>query len=72
MVRFVQGKIIKKCSEEKQKLLRVSWRFELSRVRVTKGEITVKCMKEIQGKSILVRVRARFELAWVRVTGSQL
>ena len=41
MVRVVQGKIIKKCSEEKQNLLRVSWRFELSRVRVTKGEITV-------------------------------
>ena len=42
MVRVVQGKILTKCSEEKQKLLRVNWRFELSRVPGTKGEITVK------------------------------
>ena len=41
----------------KQKLLRVSGRFEFSKVRVT----------EIQGKSILVRVSARFELARVRI-----
>ena len=49
MVRVVQGKIIKKCSEEKQKLLRVSWRFELSRVRVTKGEITVNVRRKSRG-----------------------
>ena len=49
-------------------------RFELSRVRVTEGKITVnvQCMTEIQGKLILVRVSARFELAKVRVIGIQL
>ena len=31
-----------------------------------------KCMKEIQGKSILVRFIARFELAMVRVIGRRL
>ena len=30
--------------------------LELSKVRVTEGKITSKCMKEIQRKSILVRV----------------
>ena len=41
----------------KQKLLRVSGRFELLRVRVTEGKITnSKCTMEIQEKSILVRV----------------
>ena len=57
----------------KQKLLRVSGRFELSRVQVTDGKIRVICMTQIQRKSILVRViRGRFELARVRVIGSQL
>ena len=41
--------------------------FELLKVRVTEGKITVM---EIQGKSILVRVSARFELARVPVIGS--
>ena len=49
--------------EGKQKLLRVSGRFELHHS---------KCMKEIQGKSTLVRVSARFELARVPVIGNQL
>ena len=49
---------------------RVSGRFELSKVRVTEGKITVN-MKEIQGKSILVPVSAWLELARVRVIGSQ-
>jgi len=49
--------------EGKQKLLRVSGRFELH---------YSKCMKEIQGKSTLVQVSARFELARVRVIGNQL
>ena len=39
--------------------------FELWRVLVTEGKFAVKCMREIQGKSILVRVNARFELAGV-------
>ena len=39
MVLVVQGKIVAKCSEEKQKILRVNWRFELSRVPGTKGEL---------------------------------
>ena len=41
-------------------------------VRVTEGKITVKCMTEIHGKSILLQVCAKFELARVRVIGSQL
>ena len=41
-------------------------------IRVTEGKITVKCMTEIHGKSILLRVCAKFELARVRVIGSQL
>ena len=49
---------------------RASRRFELSRVRVTEGKITVN-VKEIQGKSILVPVSAWLELARVRVIGSQ-
>ena len=49
---------------------RVSGRFELSKVRVTEGKITVN-VKEIQGKSILVPVSAWLELARVRVIGSQ-
>ena len=49
---------------------RVSERFELSKVRVTEGKITVN-VKEIQGKSILVPVSAWLELARVRVIGSQ-
>ena len=40
--------------------------LELSRVRVTEGTITSKCMKEIQRKSILVRVSESVDL------GSQL
>ena len=65
---------LKKWSEGRQKLIRVSGRFELSRIRVTEGKITVnvQCMTEIQRKSILVRVSARFELARVRVIGIQL
>ena len=34
-------------------------------VRVTEGKITVKCMTEIHGKSILLRVCAKFELSGV-------
>ena len=50
----------------KQKLLRVSGRFELSRVQVTDGKIRVICMTQIQRKSILVRViRGRFDLSGV-------
>ena len=41
MVRVIEGKIVYKWSEGKQKLLWVSGRFELSRVLVTKGKITV-------------------------------
>ena len=39
MVQVIGGKIVLKWSEEKQKLLRVSRRFELLRVRVTDGTI---------------------------------
>ena len=43
IVRVIEGKIVYKLSEGKQKLpvLRVSRRFELSRVQVTEGKITV-------------------------------
>ena len=36
MVRIIEGKIIQKLSEGKQKLLRVSGRFELLRVKLQK------------------------------------
>ena len=67
MVRIIAGKIAQKWAEGKQKLLRVSGRFELSRVRVAKGKITVN----VRRKSTLVRVSARFKLGRVRVIGSQ-
>ena len=35
MVRVIEGKIVYKRSEGKQKLLRVSGKFELSRVKIT-------------------------------------
>ena len=41
VVWVIKGKIILKWSEGKQKLLRVTGRFELLRVRVTEGKITV-------------------------------
>ena len=48
-----------------KKLLRVSGRFELSRVRVTKGKITVNVRRKSRGN------RLWFEWARVRVIGSQ-
>ena len=51
---YIEGETVQKCAEGKQKLLRDSGRFELSRVRVTEGKITVN---QIRGKSTL------FELA---------
>ena len=41
VVRVIKGKIIYKWSGGKQKLLRVSERFELSKVRVTELKIPV-------------------------------
>ena len=52
---YLESKNIWKWSEGKQKSLRVSRMFQLSRVRVTEGKIR-KFIKEIQGKSIMVRV----------------
>ena len=49
MVRVIEGKIIYKLSEGRQKLLRVSARFELSRVRVTEGKITVNVLRKSRG-----------------------
>ena len=49
MVRVIEGKIVYKGSEGKQR-----------EVRVIEGKNYSKCMTEIQGKSILVRVSARF------------
>ena len=57
VVRVIEGKIIQKRSEGKQKLLRVSGRFELSRVRVTEGKITVNVWRKSRGN------RFWFELA---------
>ena len=71
MVWVIEGKISHKWSEGKQKLLRVSGRFELSRVQVTKGNITVNVWRKTREKSILVRISARFELVRVRVIESQ-
>ena len=66
MVRVIEGKIIWKWSEGKQKLLRVSGSFELSRVRVSEGKITVNVWRKSRGN------RFWFELARVRVIESQL
>ena len=41
MVRVIEGKIVWKCFEGKQKLFRVSGRFDLTRGRVTESKITV-------------------------------
>ena len=41
MILVIEGKIILKWSQGKQKLLWVKGRFELSRVWVTEGKITV-------------------------------
>ena len=57
MVRVMEGKIIEKWSERKQKLLQVSL-----------GKITlIDCMKKFRGK--LIQVSAMFELARVRAIG---
>ena len=48
-LRVMEGKIVWKCSEGKQKLLRVSGSFELSRVRVTEGKITVNVRRKSRG-----------------------
>ena len=53
--------------EAKQKLLRVSGRFKLSKVRVTEGKITVNVRRKSRGNGL-----SWFELARVRVIGSQL
>ena len=57
MVRVIEGKTVQKWAEGKQKLLRVSGRFELSRVRVTEGKITVNVRRKSRGN------RLWFELA---------
>ena len=46
MVRVIEGEIIYKWSEGKQKLLRVSRRFKLSRVQITEGKITVNVWRK--------------------------
>ena len=48
-LRVMEGKIVWKRSEGKQKLLRVSGSFELSRVRVTEGKITVNVRRKSMG-----------------------
>ena len=57
MVRVIEGKIIWKWSEGKQKLLQVSGSFELSRVQVSEGKITVNVWWKSRGN------RFWFELA---------
>ena len=52
MVRVSESKIIFKWSEEKQKLLWVSGRFELSKVWVTKGKITVNMWRKFRGNRL--------------------
>ena len=58
MVWVIEGKFIWKWSEGKQKLVWVSGRFKLSRVRVTKGKITVNVWRKSRGN------RFWFALAW--------
>ena len=73
MVWVIETKIMWKWSEAKWKLLRVSGRFELSRVWVTEAKITnSNCMTEIQGKLTLVWVWRGFMLVRVWVIGSRL
>ena len=48
-------------------MVRVSRRFELLRVRVTEGKITVTVRKKTTGNSMLVRISKRFESASDRV-----
>ena len=59
---------VKLCTNDLKgkKLLRVSGRFELSRVRVTEGKIIVNVRRKSR------RNRLWFEWARVRVIGSQL
>ena len=66
MVRVIEGKIVYGNDLRGKKLLRVSGTFELSRVRVTGGKITVNVRRKSKGN------RLWFELARVRVIGSQL
>ena len=66
MVRVIEGKIIQKWSDGKQKLFWVSGRSELLRVWVTKGKITENVWMKSRGNQLW------FELARVRVIGSQL
>ena len=57
MVRVIEGKIVTQMGWRETKLLRVSGRFQLSRVRVTEGKITVNVWRKSR------RNRLWFELA---------
>ena len=53
---FRCGSCYRECKHKENDLKGSENCFELWRVLVTEGKFAVKCMTEIQGKSILVRV----------------
>ena len=55
---------------KKQKLLRVSGRFELLRVRVTEGKITVNVWKKFKGSSCYILVRLLLTEVYCMLIGS--
>ena len=74
MFRIISGKIVQKWSEGKQKLLPVSRRCELLRVRVTEGKITVNVWRKTSGNWFCLELAQgkNFKLARVRVIRSRV
>ena len=52
MVQAIESKIVSKGAEGEQKLFRVNRRFELLRVRVTEGKITVNVQRKSRGNRL--------------------
>jgi len=52
-VRVIEGKIIKKMTWRERNLLRVRGRFELSRVRVVEGKLTVNVWSKTRGNQLV-------------------
>ena len=74
MFRIIGCKIVQKWSEGKQKLLPVSRRCELLRVRVTEGKITVNVWRKTRGNWFCLELAQgkNFKLARVRVIRSRV
>ena len=52
-VRVIEGKIIKKMTWRERNLLRVRGSFELSRVRVVEGKLTVNVWSKTRGNQLV-------------------